>query len=129
MRCFLIQVISIKSLVTSTNCLKLLESLINIIYLLITLFVFFYIFSDPGLNPFILFENILQLNKEIKIRKNVQKGSGNKLIGGESNSNDSAINIEENTWMLLYIFIIYISIKFTELLYKSNVEYERSLYK
>ena len=105
------------------------EISLNVIYLLITLFVFFYIFSDPGLNPFILFENVLQLNKEIKIRKNVQKGSGNKLIGGESNSNDSAINIEENTWMLLYIFIIYISIKFTELLYKSNVEYERSLYK
>lgn len=105
------------------------EISINIIYLLITLFVFFYIFSDPGLNPFILFENILQLNKEIKIRKNVQKGSGRKLVGGESNSDKSIINIEENTWMLLYIFITFISIKFTELLYRSNVEYETSLYK
>ena len=145
------------------------EISINVIYLLITLFVLFYIFSDPGLNPFILFENILQFNKEIKLRKELASSS-NKMTGGnplttssekkltnfkikkenielkekqknsrrdrksilDSNniqSKQSSINIEENTWMLLYVFIIYISIKFTELLYRSNVEYERSLYK
>jgi hypothetical protein len=105
------------------------EISINLIYLFITLLVFFYIFADPGLNPFLLFQNILESNKEIKLRQELQIGSGNPVKSGNSvNLADTTINIQNNTMMLIYIFIIYLSVKFTELLYRSNVEYERSLY-
>jgi hypothetical protein len=108
------------------------EISLNIIFIIITIVVFMYIFSDSTLNPIYLFDNIINTRKELflygeintnRLRYNIKKI---KQTGGYND--DIGMNLRGSTLNIIYIVIIYLSIKFIELLYTSNIEYEKSLY-
>tara|TARA_B100000029_G_C17022282_1_gene759030 strand:- start:284 stop:607 length:324 start_codon:yes stop_codon:yes gene_type:complete len=105
-----------------------------------TIVVFMYIFSDPTLNPLYLFDEVLNGRKELSLYQQLSDKSLQASIrnvsqnrkgqsGGNPNSNDGQIkNLRNSTQNLIYIVTIYLSIKFINLLYTSNIEYEKSLY-
>tara|TARA_B110000240_G_C13512105_1_gene460262 strand:- start:4312 stop:6771 length:2460 start_codon:yes stop_codon:yes gene_type:complete len=107
------------------------EISINIIFIIITLVVFVYIFSDPTLNPVNLFNEILDGNKKMSLNKKInnlkitQNGGNYEAIGGSGQLK----RLKTPSVYLIYISTIYLSFKFIHLLYVSNVEYEKSLYR
>ena len=115
------------------------EISLNIIFIIMTIVVFIYIFSDPTLNPFYLFDEVLNNRKELSLYRQLKlnnKGvksqfktqNGKGQLGGVD-INDGAINnLRNSSQNLVYITSIYLSVKFINLLYTSNVEYEKSLY-
>ena len=101
---------------------------LNIIFIIITIVVFIYIFSNPSLNPVFLFDEILNTRKELSLNRDINKSKLKYKIKTASQTGGADITLESSTQNIIYISIVYLSIKFIELLYTSNVEYEKSLY-
>lgn len=111
------------------------EISLNIIYIILTVVVFIYIFSDQTLNPFYLFDEILDNKKELSLYQKISdktiKNRTNKIgsqTGGNNDSYGQIKKLRAPTQYLIYITTIYLSTKFINLLYTSNIEYEKSLY-
>ena len=104
------------------------EISLNIIFIIITIVVFIYIFSNPSLNPVFLFDEILNTRKELSLYRDINKSKLKYKIKTASQTGGADITLESSTQNIIYISIVYLSIKFIELLYTSNVEYEKSLY-
>ena len=102
------------------------EIVLNLIYIVITGIVLLYILSDDKINPKKLFEKIFKKDSLNQNANQINKGqSGGEIFIGKKGIKENSIgNIE----YLIYVAIIYMSIKFTTLLYSANVEYEKSLY-
>ena len=97
------------------------EIVLNLIYIGITGIVLLYILSDDKINPKKLFEKIFEKKS---LNQNGKGQSGGEIYIGEKLKENSIGNIE----YVIYVAIIYMSIKFTTLLYNANVDYEKSLY-
>lgn len=118
------------------------EISLNIIFIIMTIVVFIYIFSDPSLNPFYLFDEVLNGKKKLSLYQQISDKSlqsqfkkyGQNGKGQSGGANDGFKNygqlkgFRSSTQNLIYITTIYLSIKFINLLYNSNIEYEKSLY-